>query len=267
MMRTFGGGLALCLGAVLIAGACDPGDDPGEPTDTARGDSSLFDPTSASGNLACHLSAGVIPSNDPCVSCLSSRCGDELQAAFGTRGLPTRPGGSCNAFLTCLDRCDCENEDCFAGCLPQADASCQTAVAATQQCQGDECGEACDFDPPGPDGDFCTQAVGVLAAGSAPIQGRLSADDRVGGPEGDAYFDVYTVTLPPSGRLTVGMASDTLDSYLYAYDAGCSELASDDDGGDGFNALLALPDGTAFVIATSLSGERAGAYTLTVTLE
>ncbi len=82
---------------------------------------------------------------------------------------------------------------------------------------------------------------------NAWIQGRLEAADcrRIDIAESafasdDSALDLYTLDLPVDGLVVIRMDSDQLDPYLEIRQADGNALLSDDDGGAGNNALVAL---------------------------
>jgi len=100
------------------------------------------------------------------------------------------------------------------------------------------------------------QVVGTLAADDCTFQQFFSF----------GFFDLYQITLPSNGILTVRMDSTQLDSLLLLLDTDLSlpPLAADDHSGGNGNALmsLSLSAGTYVIGATSFAPET-GVYTLT----
>ena len=83
-------------------------------------------------------------------------------------------------------------------------------------------------------------------------------------PRGNG-LDIYSVSLKEDARLVVSLTGD-YDTYLHLYDGTCQEIASDDDGGDGFNSRMAVDvlAGTYFVGVSSFGIDQGGAFTLSV---
>lgn len=109
-------------------------------------------------------------------------------------------------------------------------------------------------------------------APEASVNGALSSSDlKV--PDG-SYADLYQVTIPTAGTLTVQMTSAEVDAYLYVFEDECLDvadlegwlpflLAEDDDSGGNLDARvsLPLPAGTFVIVANSVGVEE-GAYQL-----
>ena len=120
-------------------------------------------------------------------------------------------------------------------------------------------------------------ALGVsTASAQCVVESAIAPNDRVVGTlsAGDCtlreffifgYVDLYRITLPRNGRLTVRMGSTQIDSLLILLDTDLSRppIAADDHSGGNDNALMSvsLSAGTYVIGATSFARET-GAYTL-----
>jgi hypothetical protein len=97
-------------------------------------------------------------------------------------------------------------------------------------------------------------------------EGQLEPGDSTTGS--GSYVDAYTFRAPSAGTLTAGMQSSEFDTYLTLQDANGAQLATDDDTGEGTNALLTHPvtAGTTYrlLAGTYGAGARGGAYRLLV---
>lgn len=90
------------------------------------------------------------------------------------------------------------------------------------------------------------------------LDGALSPDAR--------KIDVQ-VKMQAGKTYRIDLKSKAFDAYLYLYDAGGTELANDDDGGDGLNSRIthkAAADGTYRITASSLGMRGVGAFTLEI---
>ncbi len=104
---------------------------------------------------------------------------------------------------------------------------------------------------------------GTLVPGQS-IAGRLSPTDAVW--NNASNYDKWRVELGAGQLLVVAMDSDDVDAYLMVVGVDRTILASDDDGGEGTNALLqyAAPfSGVYFIVARSFGSRPvSGSYTL-----
>ncbi|NOY44626.1 MAG: hypothetical protein GXP50_04120 [Deltaproteobacteria bacterium] len=84
-------------------------------------------------------------------------------------------------------------------------------------------------------------------------------------PDG-TYYDLYYVTLPSDGVLTVDMTSSEFDTYLLLYDEAQNWLAEDDDSGGGgvgdAQIAMSLAAGTYVIVANNSEVGQTGAYVL-----
>ncbi|MBN2303526.1 MAG: hypothetical protein JXQ72_03565 [Anaerolineae bacterium] len=112
-------------------------------------------------------------------------------------------------------------------------------------------------------------AVVLLLPGAALAQGGpLTPGVPVEGTLAGSPVS-YTIDLGAGQVLSASLVSDAFDAILVVGDAAGTELARDDDGGEGTNSLLtfvAQTDGTYTLAAQSWSSDAAGAYTLTANI-
>jgi hypothetical protein len=84
------------------------------------------------------------------------------------------------------------------------------------------------------------------------------------------YAKYYTFTLKEKAEVTIDLTSPT-DTYLYLLqgDKNGSQIASDDDGGEGYNSRIkrTLESGAYTIEATTYSAGRTGDFTLTLSQE
>ena len=95
--------------------------------------------------------------------------------------------------------------------------------------------------------------------------GQLEAGDSTTANGG--YVDVYRFRAARAGTATIDLSSTEFDPYLTLQDSTGSTLATDDDSGDGYNALLsyAVQNGSSYRVLTGTygGGARGGSYRLT----
>jgi hypothetical protein len=104
--------------------------------------------------------------------------------------------------------------------------------------------------------------AGTLAAGDCTIN---ELDPTSGDP---SYVDLYDITMPVSGNLTIRMDSTAIDSFVLLFDPTLNTLIDlDDDSGGNLNSLLTvnLAAGDYTILANSAFADFAqtGPYTLT----
>ena len=103
-----------------------------------------------------------------------------------------------------------------------------------------------------------------LVAGRPGI-GDLAPTDGV--RWGLAYYDEWSYSAMAGQRIVVAMQSEEVDAYLLLLGDDGTEVASDDDGGDGLNARLefrARAIGRYTILATSAIAQQTGRYTIRV---
>lgn len=100
--------------------------------------------------------------------------------------------------------------------------------------------------------------------GSAAAQGGLTPNEPVTGTLSGEPAS-YTIDLAAGQLLIASLESDAFDATLAIQDTNGTELARNDDGGEGTNSLLALvaqADGT-YTLVVDAWGDASGDYTLT----
>ena len=80
------------------------------------------------------------------------------------------------------------------------------------------------------------------------------------------YAEVYQLTVTGARAVVITMSSTAFDAYLNLLDENGNILASNDDGGDGFNARLTgiIQPGVYRIEATSANPQETGAYVLAI---
>lgn len=104
-----------------------------------------------------------------------------------------------------------------------------------------------------------------LKQGQSNYKGTLEATDVR--HQGKKLSKVFTVQLEAGQTYQFNLMSPAFDAYLYLEDSEGVVLAQNDDGGEGTNSRIvheAAEDGTYRLIATSLSGNGVGAFTVSV---
>jgi hypothetical protein len=106
-----------------------------------------------------------------------------------------------------------------------------------------------------------TDGGGNVPSGEGDLQvGDSITEDASGNVE-------YTISLEEGQSISIGVTSDDFDTYLDVLDSDGEIVASDDDGGEGFNSLLAFtaPDSDVYtLLIRSFAGDADGTFTLTV---
>jgi hypothetical protein len=107
-------------------------------------------------------------------------------------------------------------------------------------------------------------------APNATVSGTLAPGDctiaqLAGGGSDTSFVDLYQVTLPVAGTLTISLQSANFDAFLFLRRANLASIASDNNSGGGSNALITRPlnAGTYIILANSFFNGETGAYTLT----
>ena len=115
------------------------------------------------------------------------------------------------------------------------------------------------------------EVIGILENGDCTAE--VVYPDQSGGDA--SFLDEYSITLPANGILTITMASESVNPFLFLVSTsnscsdGCSTsiiIKSDDDSGAGQNAFITmdLAAGTYGIQANAL-GPTSGAYSLQTT--
>ena len=97
----------------------------------------------------------------------------------------------------------------------------------------------------------------------ATVNGALGSGDCL--TPDDAWMDRYQFTLAAARTMTINLASENFDAYLYLFNSDGVVLAQNDDAGGSLNSRLSisLPAGTYSIGASSFGFRSEGAYTLT----
>jgi hypothetical protein len=125
----------------------------------------------------------------------------------------------------------------------------------------------------------CTTTTAIAPNGT--VNGTLSETDctvaELTGDDDDSFFDLYEVTLPQDGTLTVRLESTEFDAFLSFADIAALDdpedpqvpVFEDDDGAGGTDALIVLKlvAGTYVIVVNSYDEDETGTYTLTTTFE
>ncbi len=112
-----------------------------------------------------------------------------------------------------------------------------------------------------------SMAASRVAAGQS-VSGTLETADPAASD--GTYYDDWTYSGTRGDRLTLSLRSDTIDTYLrFGRMKGgeFSQIAENDDGGEGSNSLLqvTLPADGEYVIRVNTLVTETGPYTLRVT--
>lgn len=97
--------------------------------------------------------------------------------------------------------------------------------------------------------------------------GELASTDSLSLIRTSSYADLYRISLAADQSITIDLVSSDFDTYLYLYDTAFEQLRRNDDGGAGLNSRITYTAGQSedvIIEATSYSGGRTGAYTLTI---
>ena len=100
--------------------------------------------------------------------------------------------------------------------------------------------------------------------GQANFAGNLDANDE---KYKNKTSKIFLFKMEEGKTYQIDHMSDAFDAYLYLEGPDGTLLAQDDDGGDGLNSRIvhkAAKAGTYRLIATSLSGNRTGAFTFSI---
>ncbi|MBZ0296617.1 MAG: PPC domain-containing protein [Anaerolineae bacterium] len=105
----------------------------------------------------------------------------------------------------------------------------------------------------------------VLAQDATPVEIGESVSGELSESQPEA---LYTFSGEQGQSIIITLTSDDFDAYLRLQDEAGDDIATDDDSAGGFNSQigpLPLPTNDTYtVVATSLSGNATGSYTLTV---
>lgn len=109
--------------------------------------------------------------------------------------------------------------------------------------------------------------INDVPQGGLNIKGELTADDDLGAVRQGAYSQVHSVRLKAGKTYAVSLESTAFDSFLRIEDSKGNNLAEDDDGGNGSDALIqfrAPEDGVYRIIATTFGQRQTGEFKLSV---
>ncbi|MYC52725.1 MAG: hypothetical protein F4X47_10455 [Gammaproteobacteria bacterium] len=111
----------------------------------------------------------------------------------------------------------------------------------------------------------------LLVSQPSPLMAGRSATGNLASTDGVrwglAYYDEWSYSAIAGQRIVVAMDSEEVDAYLMVLRDDGTEVASDDDGGDGRNARLdfrARATTRYTILATSAIAEETGRYTIRI---
>ena len=79
-----------------------------------------------------------------CPECQLESCGNDFNNAFGSREVPTEPGGACDDLMSCLVGCRFDDSDCVSTCESEEIAgACADAIGDFEACVAVSCDETC----------------------------------------------------------------------------------------------------------------------------
>jgi hypothetical protein len=150
MIRLRPAAIAILFSAAAPA-ACGPtiaSTPPGVP----EGVPVVVTPVASASSSTRNVTSFVCPELDPtshqnlaCGSCVSSRCNSQMAAGFGINWASEDfSGGSCEAFVNCIARCNCgEQVACVRNCGVTASSDCKAAQLGFVTCLQQNCGDPC----------------------------------------------------------------------------------------------------------------------------
>ncbi|MBC2859101.1 M10 family metallopeptidase C-terminal domain-containing protein [Stappia sp. 28M-7] len=123
---------------------------------------------------------------------------------------------------------------------------------------------------PGADTDFAVISEGVDASASTSTSYTINVGDSFNGTLTSGDQDWVRVTLEAGTTYNIALTANTsgLDTYLRVHNSSGTQIAFNDDGGDGLNSFLsftATTGGTYYLNAGSYNGLSTGNYTLSIT--
>lgn len=117
-------------------------------------------------------------------------------------------------------------------------------------------------------GEFTEPGVSVPIAEGETKTGQLESGDSA--TANGSFADVYQFRPVRTGQATINLTSTDFDTYLTLQDSTGFTIATDDDSGEGNNAMLAhaVTAGALYriVVGTYGGGQRSGTYRLAVTV-
>ncbi|SOB96088.1 serralysin [Stappia indica] len=123
---------------------------------------------------------------------------------------------------------------------------------------------------PGADADFAVINEGVDASAGTSTSYTINVGDSFNGTLTSGDQDWVRVTLEAGTTYNIALTANTsgLDTYLRVHNSSGTQIAFNDDGGDGLNSFLsftATTGGTYYLNAGSYNGLSTGNYTLSIT--
>jgi hypothetical protein len=97
----------------------------------------------------CAAAADVSPFGDPagaCAACMQAHCGALIAVCFGPGWATGHYAGSCEAFQSCVCRCDADGgtaTSCFGACSSRITPDCQQCTPLLAKCQATSCASDC----------------------------------------------------------------------------------------------------------------------------
>lgn len=85
----------------------------------------------------CGTGSGGGTTSTACTSCEQAHCSAQMTTCFGA----DYKGGSCAAYVSCLNACDCNNLSCLMACSPGA--ACESCMNAMDTCTQTNCATEC----------------------------------------------------------------------------------------------------------------------------
>jgi len=113
--------------------------------------------------------------------------------------------------------------------------------------------------------DFCADCVTAAIECDSEVQATLDEESCTLAGAG-SFVSLYPFTLAQDGPVIVDLQSAEFDTFLWLYDSNCDPVASNDDGGQGFNSLLItdLTAGDYVVGVSSFAAGEIGLYDLSL---
>lgn len=72
-------------------------------------------------------------------NCTQNNCQTEAKACYGDSYLSGSFGGSCGPYITCTQKCECNDTACFQACASSLDQNCQTCQTTYGTCINQKC--------------------------------------------------------------------------------------------------------------------------------
>ncbi len=71
--------------------------------------------------------------------CTQSNCQTEAKACYGDSYLNGSFGGVCGPYITCTQKCECNDTACYQACATSLDQNCQTCQTTYSNCIQQKC--------------------------------------------------------------------------------------------------------------------------------